>query len=287
MEWNKKLQKIIDYVENHLQREEEQIDYAEIADIAGCSFDFFQKVFSYLNGISFAEYVRSRKLTLAGYDLKSTNARVIDLSYKYGYESPTSFTKAFQQFHGMSPKEARSKQAELKVIPRMKLASNEKYSWKLEKKTAFRLIGTSIRLSCENNQHYLTIPKFWNECQRNGIFARLIGCDTGFPKGLFGIFGAYDRQRNELEYSIMTKSNQELPQDFTEMVVPAATWAIFDCKGAVPQAIQKGWKYLNEEWLVKYPFCHAECPELEWYSEGNSYDENYLSQIWIPIKEEE
>ena len=52
--------------------------------MAGCSFGFFQKVFSYMNGISFAEYVRSRKLTLAGYDLKSTDLRIVDISYKYG-----------------------------------------------------------------------------------------------------------------------------------------------------------------------------------------------------------
>lgn len=106
MEWNEKLQKIIDYVENHLQRKEEPIDAEKIIEIAGCSYNFFQKVFSYMNGISLAEYIRFRKLTLAGYDLKSTDIKVIDLSYKYGYDSPTSFTKAFQQFHGISPKEA-------------------------------------------------------------------------------------------------------------------------------------------------------------------------------------
>lgn len=112
MEWNEKLKKIIDYVEDHLQRREEPIDENVVAEIAGCSFGFFQKVFSYMNGISFSEYIRSRKLTLAGYDLKSTDLKVVDISYKYGYASPTSFTKAFQQFHGVTPKEARDKETE-------------------------------------------------------------------------------------------------------------------------------------------------------------------------------
>ena len=79
MDWNTKLQDIIDYVENHLQRDQEPIKQEEIAQLAGCSIGFFQKVFSYMYGISFAEYVRSRKLNLAGYDLKSTNLRVIDI----------------------------------------------------------------------------------------------------------------------------------------------------------------------------------------------------------------
>lgn len=123
MEWNEKLQIIIEYVENHLQRKEESIDREEISKIAECSFGFFQKVFSYMNGISFAEYIRSRKLTLAGYDLKSTDLKAIDVSYKYGYNSPTSFTQAFQLFHGVSPREARNRNVVLKVVPKMHMTA--------------------------------------------------------------------------------------------------------------------------------------------------------------------
>ena len=287
MEWNEKLQEIIDYVENHLQRKEELIDSEEISKIAGCSFGFFQKVFSYMNGISFAEYIRSRKLTLAGYDLKSTDLKVIDISYKYGYDSPTSFTKAFQLFHGVSPREARNRDVVLQVVPKMQVSERREYSWKLEQKEGFRLVGKRIIVSCEDNLHFKKIPEFWNECQRDGTFAKLISMDTDVPKGIFGLFGTYEEQSSEMEYSIMARSDQELPHGFTEVNIPGATWAIFDCRGPVPQAIQKGWQYLNEEWLVKYPFQHAQCPEIEWYSNGNAYDSSYLSQIWIPIVEEE
>ena len=287
MEWNEKLQVIIDYVENHLQRKEELIDSDEISKIAECSFGFFQKVFSYMNGISFAEYIRSRKLTLAGYDLKSTNLKVIDISCKYGYDSPTSFTKAFQLFHGVSPREARNQNVVLKVVPKMQISERHEFSWRIERKDSFRLVGKSIIVSCENNLHFKKIPEFWNECQRSGIFAKLISMDSASPKGIFGLFGAYDEQLNEIEYSIMARSDQEMPQGFTEINITNAVWAIFDCIGPVPQAIQKGWKYLNEEWLVKYPFQHAQCPEIEWYSNGNAYDSSYLSQIWIPIIEED
>lgn len=287
MDWNEKLQLIIDYVENHLQRKQEPINNEEIAKIAGCSFGFFQKVFSYMNGISFAEYVRFRKLTLAGYDLKSTNLKVIDISYKYGYDSPTSFTKAFQLFHGVSPKDARNASVTLKVTPKMQLRKDGEHSWRLEHKESFLLVGKSIFVSCNNNLHFKKIPEFWSTCQQNGLFAKLISMDTGNPKGLFGLFGTYDNQQNEVEYSIMVISSKEPPPGFTKLHIPSHTWAVFDCKGPVPQAIQQGWNYLNEEWLVKYPFQHAKCPEIEWYSSGNSYDENYLSQIWIPIIQEE
>lgn len=285
MEWNEKLQIIIDYVENHLQRKEEPVDVQEISKIAGCSYGFFQKVFSYMNGISFAEYVRSRKMTLAGYDLKSTDMKVVDISYKYGYDSPTSFTKAFQQFHGISPIEARRDENKLRILPKMQISVKQQYSWKLEQKDEFRLVGKSIRVSHVDDAHLVKIPGFWSECQRDGTFSSLVSMDEGKPQGLFGVLGEVDETSAEADYSIMVMTDKKAPGGFSEVIVPKAAWAIFDCRGPVPQGIQNGWKYLTGEWLVNYPFNHADCPELEWYSSGNPYDPDYLAQIWIPVEE--
>lgn len=283
MEWNEKLQIIIDYVENHLQRQQEPIDPKEISEIAGCSFGFFQKVFSYMNGVSFSDYFRSRKLTLAGYDMKSTDKRVVDVSYQYGYDSPTSFTKALQQFHGVAPKDARNQDVRLRAVPKMQISVKQQYSWRLEQKASFRLIGKSIRVSRRNERHKIRIPEFWSECQKDGSFSQMISMDSGTPKGLFGLFQWDVKRPNEVDYSIMVKADIELMSGYTELLIPEATWAVFDCVGPVPQAIQNGWNYLQEEWLVRYPFQHARCPELEWYSDGNAYAKDYLSQIWIPV----
>lgn len=287
MEWNEKLQIIIDYVENHLQVTEEPIQPNEIAKIAECSFDFFQKVFSYMNKLSFAEYVRGRKLTLAGYDLKSTNMKIVDISYKYGYNSPTSFTKAFIQFHGISPSAARKHDVHLSVLPKMQLTGRDQLSWQIVEKPTFRLIGKCIKVSMLDNNHYQQIPEFWHQCQKDGTYSTLVSLDTANTKGLFGMFASYDEKTQEIDYALMVISHKELPQGYIEVNIPETMWAIFDCIGAVPQSIHKGWKYLNEEWLAEYPFQHAPCPELEWYSDKNVYSDDYLSQIWIPILKEE
>ena len=286
MQWNEKLQIIIDYVEEHLQRKEERIDRDEIEKIAGCSYGFFQKVFSYMNDISFSEYVRLRKLTLAGYDLKSSDIKVVDLSYKYGYDSPTSFTKAFQQFHGVSPSEARKGNIKLNVYPKMRISVKQKYSWKIEHLKSFRLIGKSIKVICDENIDK-KIPEIWSNSQKDGTFHKLVLADTAHNKGMFGVIGGYDKEKNEMEYSMMVISDKELPEGFRELIVPETSWAVFDLRGAPPTSIQEGWKYLNEEWILDYPFKHADCPEFEWYSDGNVFDEDYLSKIWIPIIEEE
>lgn len=280
MRWDKKMQTIIDYVEQHLQRTQEKIDMEEIQAIAGCSSSFFQKVFSYTTGISFAEYIRFRKMTLAGYELKSSNIKVIDLSYKYGYDSPTSFTRAFQQFHGVSPKEARDTAASLRVFPKMQLFAKETYDWELRRMPELRLIGKRFPLSAEQEENATKVPGFWNQCQRDGSFSKMVAMDERTPKGLFGLF-------EDREYFIMTSSSCQRPEGFVEKILPASTWAVFDCRGSVPAAIQSGWNYLEKEWVVKYPFRHGPLPEIEWYSDGNPYADDYLSQIWIPIIEED
>ncbi len=287
MKWNERLQAIIDYVEQHLQRTQEKIDMAEIQRMAGCSGSFFQKVFSYTTGISFAEYLRFRKMTLAGYDLQSSDIKIIDLSYKYGYDSPTSFTRAFQQFHGVSPKEARTLGSSLRVFPKMRLLFQQQYVWEIRRMPAMRLVGKSITITSDDEQNVTKIPGFWNACQRDGSFSKMIAMDQRNPKGLFGLFESCEEGSKEGQYSIMTVSECEIPSDFAAKILPESTWAVFDCRGSVPAAIQQGWRYLEQEWVVKYPFHHESLPEIEWYSDGNPYADDYLSQIWIPIIEEE
>lgn len=171
----------------------------------------------------------------------------------------------------------------MRVVPKMQISAKQQYTWRLEQKAPFRLIGKSVCVSTKNEKHYTKIPEFWSACQRDGSFSQFASMDAGTPKGLFGLFRRDEKIPKEVVYSIMVKADMELPDGCTEIRIPEAIWAVFDCVGPVPQAIQNGWKYLQEEWLVRYPFQHANCPELEWYSDGNAYAEDYLSQIWIPV----
>lgn len=214
VEWNEKLQNIIDYVENHLQRDEEAINNDEIARLADCSYGFFQKVFSYMNNMSFADYIRYRKLTLAGYDLKSTDLRIVDISYKYGYDSPTSFTKAFSLFHGITPKQARDINSQLEVMPKMQILNKQKYSWRIEKKPDLNLVGISKKLFIKDGSLYDQIPKVWSDIQKDGSYTKLMNLDTCNNKGMFGFCSSYDEDTASITYSIMVISDKEVPASF-------------------------------------------------------------------------
>ena len=111
-----RLNAAISYVEKHITQ---KIDLNHLASAACYSLYDFQRMFSFIAEMSITEYIRKRRLTLAGVDLQHKHAKVIDVALQYGYESPISFARAFSAFHGITPSEARKSTASLKTFPRL------------------------------------------------------------------------------------------------------------------------------------------------------------------------
>ena len=100
MEWAEAISKAVAYMENHIM---EEITVEDVANEVYMSPFYFQKGFSLLCGFTISEYMRNRRLSLAGNELATSEKKVIDIALKYGYDSPDSFTKAFTRFHGVTP----------------------------------------------------------------------------------------------------------------------------------------------------------------------------------------
>ena len=95
MEWVDGLNQTIAYIENHLTGE---IDYEALAKLACCSAYHYQRMFAYMAGMPLSEYIRRRRMSRAAVDLQA-GEKVIDVSLRYGYQSPTAFNRAFQSVH--------------------------------------------------------------------------------------------------------------------------------------------------------------------------------------------
>ncbi len=158
MDWIIGIQHAIDYIEDNLT---ETIDYEEVAKKCYSSSYHFQRVFSILCGFTLGEYIRNRRLTLAGRELATNNAKVIDVAMKYGYESPDSFAKAFQKFHGILPSQARNNGSNLKSFSRLvlkfSLEGGTTMNYRIKTKPAMTLLGYKKRFSGtpydESRQH--------------------------------------------------------------------------------------------------------------------------------------
>ena len=109
------LNEITEYIDKNL---EEEISYEVLAKILGVNVYTMQRLFTMIAGISLSKYIRKRRLSSAGYDLYEGNLKVIDVAFKYQYDNATSFSRAFEKFHGIKPSLV-NKETRLKNVQKM------------------------------------------------------------------------------------------------------------------------------------------------------------------------
>lgn len=283
MEWMEAIGKAIQYIEDHIT---EKLTIQMIAGHVGISSFYFQKGFAMLCGVSAAEYIRNRRLALAGGDLVAGKEKIIDIAIKYGYDSPDSFTKAFTRFHGVTPTTARREQVMLKSFAPLKirfsLEGGYLMDYKLVKKEAFTVIANEKVFSYEGANE--AVPQFWQEHFQSG------GGKT--VMGMYGINIDEKMGHDTFVYLIADPYNpaMEVPEGFCVRTIPGFTWAIFPCRGAMPAKLQDVNKKIFSEWLPalkEYEFAAGYC--VEYYDDPGKYpkgtqDDAYYCEIWIPVK---
>lgn len=282
MDWLDRMNNTIDYIENNLSQE---IDIEQIAKTACCSTYHFQRLFSFITDISLSEYIRHRRLTLAALELQNSNNKIIDIALKYGYNSPTAFTRAFSATHGVTPTSARVKGTKLKSFPKItfhiSIIGGSEMNYRIEEKKGFRLVGIKEVVTKIGGANMRRIPDIWKEVCTSDMGEKIVSLSNGEPSGLMGICANF--RDTEFDYFIASSTNQKVPDRMEELIVPANLWVVFECVGAIPDTIQNIWKRIFTEWFPSSGYEHAEAPEIEWYSDGDPSADDYKSEIWIPV----
>ncbi|MDN4593700.1 AraC family transcriptional regulator [Polycladomyces subterraneus] len=283
MDWLNRMNDALDFIEKKL---DERLDIETIAKAAYVSTFHFQRMFFMVTGMTVAEYIRKRKLTLAAQELTTSSSKELDVALKYGYDSPESFSKAFRKIHGIAPSEARNPGVSLKAFPRitfhLSLKGDKEMDYRIVEKEAFTVIGKSIQVTCQDGEHTRQIPKFWEKCHRDGTIAKLASIGTG--ENLLGICLDMQPGRGDFTYMIGTQADPTIPAEgFSVSTIPASTWAIFTCVGPLPGAIQSVFSRIFQEWFPATGYEHSGAPELEVYPPGDTMAEDYRCEVWIPI----
>ena len=301
MDWIIGIQQAIDYIEDNLT---ETIDYEEVAKKCYSSSYHFQRVFSILCGFTLGEYIRNRRLTLAGRELATTNAKVIDVAMRYGYESPDSFAKAFQKFHGILPSQARNNGSNLKSFSRLvlkfSLEGGTTMNYRIETKPALTLLGYKKRFNGtpydEARQHQegdffkttrahqwmlkgISNDKMSDYCVLSNFD------DDGYDFYISVTTDAYEREN--LYNSEVTGINFMHKFGFEEIVIPERTYLVFETektKMPIPEYFEIR-KQIAAEWLSNAEYQIVNAPELAVYHWGITGGYNGRTiEIWIPIE---
>ena len=286
MDWITGIQNAINYIEEHLT---EEIDYEIVAKEASCSSFYLQRIFSILCGMTLGDYIRNRRLTLAGNELSAADDKVIDIALKYGYESPESFTRAFSRFHGVTPSKAKKDGSKLKSFSRLSvkitLSGGNIMDYKIIEKNAFDIIEKVEAHTVENSENAKSIPDFWMRSHNDGTVKTLLDTTTDRTY-IFGVcYGNLPENAKTFDYSIAAKcdNNTVVPEGFRKNTIPARTWAVFECKGAMPNAMQDMWHKIISEFFPTSGYQPTYEMDIEAYTDGNMGSPDYRREIWVPV----
>lgn len=280
MEWLDRMNDALAYLEGNLAGE---IEMSEIARLACCSAYHFQRLFSYIAGVPLAEYIRRRRMTLAAFDLQN-GARVVDVAFRYGYDSPTSFNRAFQSVHGIAPSKAQGQGVTLHAFPpisfQMTIKGVSKMEYRIEQKDAIRIVGARRAITMDFEQSFREVPQFWAEAAQDGTVERVAALCEGDPAGIWGV-STCNGEKQQNYYYIAAVSQQPVPEGMFEFTIPKCTWAIFPGEGPMPNSIQDIQKRIVTEWLPSSAYEWTQAPDIEVYLEPNPAKARF--EVWLPI----
>jgi AraC family transcriptional regulator len=283
-----KMNEALKYIEENLTN---NINLKEVAKIALCSEYHFQRMFVFLSGVTLSEYIRRRRLTLAAFELNNSNIRVLDLAIKYGYNSPDSFSRAFQTIHGITPSEAKNNGNSLKAYPKMSfqlsIKGGNEMNYRIEEKEEFTIVGIMKRVPIIFNGVNPEIASMWQSLNEN-LILQLKELSNTVPLGIISASTNFSdgrmQEKGELDHYIGVATNRNCPDNLSKLHVPATTWAVFTSVGPFPETLQNIWGRIYSEWFPSSNFEQKEGPEILWNESKDVTSPNFKSEIWIPVQ---
>ncbi|MFI8433734.1 GyrI-like domain-containing protein [Streptomyces sp. NPDC079020] len=281
-----RLNQALEYVESHLDR---PIDVAELARIALTSEYHLRRMFSALAGIPLSEYIRRRRLTVAGAEVLAGERTLLEVGTRYGYSSGEAFARAFRAVHGVGPGEARRTGAALESQPRMSfrliIEGSSSMRYRIVDRERFCVVGRKARVPLVHEGVNPAIAAFIRGLGKETL-RRIAELSDQEPEGIVGVSDRLDPSRaegTELDYYHGVVTRAEVPEDMEALEVPEGTWAVFESSGAFPQALQHLWRDVFTQWFPSNPYRSRPGPEIVGVrvsDDGTRAD----AALWIPVE---
>lgn len=277
----------------------EKINYAAVAKSVHMSSYNFHRTFSFIAGMTANEYIRKRRLTLAAQELQTTDISVIEAAYKYGYESPESFSKAFSRFHGSTPKQARQKGANLHLfnplVIKITLEGGSIMDYRMERGVCQKFLAVvrafPNEITNDDNDH--SIPDFWTECfEKDLIEPMKLLCKEG-KRDLYGLCAPIEENETHFNYGIgvlidadtdITKLEQFMAKGYSMWNTQPADYVVFQCFGSDGDCLGETWSKFFKEFSPQTGYVQTDDTDYEIYFENG--EKGLFCELWIPVRKE-
>lgn len=284
-----RLNEALEHIEAHLG---EPIEVTELARIATTSEYHFRRMFSALAGMPLSEYVRRRRLTVAGAEVLAGDRSLLDIAVRYGYGSGEAFARAFRAVHGVGPGDARRAGAALRsqqrISFRLVVEGRSTMRYRIVQKEEFRIVGKKARVPLVHEGPNHAIAEFVRGIGKETT-ARIAALSDQEPKGIVAVSDDLDPSRaegTELDYYHGVVTSAAAPDDLDELLVPAGAWAVFENSGPFPQSLQYLWRDVFTQWFPSNPYRSRPGPEILSVTltpDGAEAD----AELWIPVERTE
>lgn len=281
-----RLNQAMEHIEAHL---DQRIDVADLARTAVMSEYHFRRLFSALAGMPLSEYVRRRRLTVAGAEVLGGERTLLEVAVRHGYSSGEAFARAFRGMHGVGPGEARRGGATLRSQPRMSfrlvVEGSSSMRYKVVEKDEFRVVGRKARVPLVHEGVNPDIAAFVRGLGRETL-RRIESLSDQEPRGIISVSDKLDESRaegSELDYWHGVVSGAAVPDDMDALGVPAGTWAVFESAGPFPRTLQFMWRDVFTQWFPSNPYQSRPGPEIlrtRLSDDGTHAD----AELWIPVE---
>ncbi|MFJ8604794.1 helix-turn-helix domain-containing protein [Streptomyces shenzhenensis] len=283
-----RLNQAMGHIEDHLGG---QVDVARLARIAATSEYHLRRMFSALAGMPLSEYIRRRRLTVAGAEVLAGREPLLEIAVRYGYGSGEAFARAFRAMHGVGPGEARRTGAALVSQPRLAfrltVEGSSSMRYRVVDRPDFAVVGLKARVPLVHSGPNRAIVGFVRGIAP-GTLERLEKLSDQEPQGIVAVCDGLDPSRaegTELDYyqGVITSPAAPVPEGTAALLVPSGTWAVFTVSGPVPEAIQYLWRDVFTEWFPANPYRSRPGPEIlrtRLSADGTEAD----AELWLPVE---
>lgn len=275
MNYITEMQKAIEYIETNLDKD---INFEKVSKEVGMSSFYFHRIFTAIIGISPTAYIRNRRLTIAAQEISKNDENILDIALKYGFESHEAFSRAFKNFHGITPKMAKSNGNELKNFSIANINSEIEQgnilSYRIESRNIIRATAMFRNFNIENKNE---IPEYWKELKKDGTLERI---SDKYTKDLLGIcIGTQSDYEYKYGIGIELKEDTEIKNEMEIIEIPKSTWVVFKCEGQDEKSINELWSRIYKEFFITSSYKQSMDIDFELYDDKNT-------EIWIPISKE-
>jgi AraC family transcriptional regulator len=282
------LNQLMEYVETHIS---EKLEVAAMASSLGTTEYHLRRMFSSLTGMSLAEYVRRRRMTLAAADIVSGRP-LLDVAVAHGYGSTEALGRAFFAVHGVNPSDVRRSGGPLSPQQRLRfrltIEGRTLMETRIIDQPAFALVGHSVRvplihqgINPQIQSHIASLPPEEHE--------RLKSLSTRDPSGLLQISADVDPDYQEgsaLTYmhGVAVDSSSGLPSGLDRIDVEGGHWAVFRSSGAYPSVLQSVWASTANDWFPSNPWRLRPGPSIVAIVDRATDFSTATTDLWLPIE---